>query len=513
MRMVSAAQLLSSADFRIDPHYYALRGRVDPLLAALAAPRPLNHEVLESVGNGLNVGAGIYTREDEDAGALYASVGAVSSYVLQPAACTGLRIGDGGLPEVEAAAQAASTLDVLITRSGTPGIAWTLAADSSAQDAAQRIIPSGFMIRLRCRRDELLPEYLSAILNHPVWRVWTSALAAGKRQRNLSQEHLRDLRIPSVGLLVQEKIGGIYVEALKAIEEIISEPDDLSVVCDAVLLACCGLYCPSVATSIRQIERASLRDIIESRVLRIDFRHLRSDFRSIGAAFDALPTTSLGELVSAQLRRSQPRILPVDDQQQPRVVATSSIQSGQVVELLTKQCDDAYFAEATARQLAASDLLVALDGDGSIGKAAVFNGEFDAVCDSHVLALRLIVPDQAAALSCLLNSTYGQAYVQRYASGSTGQIQLAPEDLAALRVPNVVVDKFKAVGDAYRAKLATFKGRSDRIKDVMCTAAAAVSSELARAGALKFLTSDIEREYLSGTQLRELLNILKPRMF
>lgn len=183
------------------------------------------------------------------------------------------------------------------------------------------------------------------------------------------------------------------------------------------------------------------------------------------------------------------------------------------MELLTKQTDEAYFAETASRQLATNDLLVSLDGDGSIGKAAVFGGEFDAVCDSHIGALRLKIPKQSSALACLINSTYGQAFVQRHASGATGQIQLAPEDLFAFGVPAVVLENAQEIDAAYRAKLATFRGRSHRIKDKISIAAAAVSDELAGAGGLIFPNRDIERVLLGSSELRDLLNVLKPRMF
>jgi hypothetical protein len=72
---------------------------------------------------------------------------------------------------------------------------------------------------------------------------------------------------------------------------------------------------------------------------------------------------------------------------------------------------------AGIRQIRQGDILIAMDGEGSIGKAAVFSGDYVAVPDSHLGILRL-GPELAWALACYLNSSLGQAQIELAISGS-----------------------------------------------------------------------------------------------
>jgi hypothetical protein len=512
MRSVSSAELFATSDLRTDAHFYALSARIAQYVAAGRGWVGLEQLGVTSMTNGLNLSPQSYVGDDEEAAAWYASVGSFSSFAFQSADSTGLRGGPGGLTDEEIQRHAVTAEDVLLTRSGTPGIAWALSTDEEAQTDLP-ILPSGFTIRLRCDPERLKPAYLAAILNHPLWRVWTSALAAGKRQRNLSQDHLRELRVPALSLKAQRAIAARLIEIVPAVRTIARRSDSVAPVADRVLVQVCGLPAPPPMPTILPLEASGLDTVATSRILRIDFRFLRSDTRSVIAAFDALPSVRLGDLVARQLRRAQPRILAVDQFQDPRVIATGSLRAGQVVELLTKQTDAEHYTSAADRQLKAGDLLVAMDGEGSIGKSAVAAGEYEAICDSHVAAFRLADPSIAMAVSCFLNSTVGQAFIYRYSSGATGQIQLAPEDLLSIRIPKCVIDRAVNAGDAYARALTLFQGASAQIKAAVCGASALVSQDLAEAGAFVWPDDQAGNEMMDGPNLQRLLAVLTPRMF
>ena len=453
-----------------------------------------------------------YSRQDEEPEGLYVSVGEISRFVLRPSEAAGLRFGLDGISESQATSLACKAEDVLITRSGTPGIAWAFES-ASGLDPDVPVVPSGFMIRIRCDPDHLSPTFVAAILNHPAWRVWTSALAAGKRQRNLSQDHLRELSIPRLARRDQDGIAATYCEALASIEQMLSDDHGIEPGCNRALHDIIGLQIPTNPSRAITVERVEAGDVIANRFLRLDYRHLRSDYRMYERSLTAEPHVPLMALVEDCIKGSQPEILTVDDQEPFRVVATVSVQNGRVDASLTKPTTEQYVANAGARKICKGDLLITVDGEGSIGKAAIFGDEYDAVCDSHVAILRLKEPAIAPSVACLLNSGFGRAHVQRYASGSTGQIQLSTDDLCRLAVPKALLNNLQSVAAEYGRVVGGHRTGSRRIKQRICSAESLITDALIGKGC--FIAEDVSTvvEYSEPSKLLDILGLLVPRMF
>ena len=78
-------------------------------------------------------------------------------------------------------------------------------------------------------------------------------------------------------------------------------------------------------------------------------------------------------------------------------------------------------------QLRQGDLLLASTGEGTLGKAVVYDRETDAVADGHVTVLRLIDDLNPEYVVWFLRSPFGQSQINRLFTGATGQIEL-PED-------------------------------------------------------------------------------------
>ena len=84
-----------------------------------------------------------------------------------------------------------------------------------------------------------------------------------------------------------------------------------------------------------------------------------------------------------------------------------------------------------------NDVLVNSTGDGTIGRVAVFNYEFPAVVDGHITILRYKNPKYAWYVAAYLLSDSGQKQLYRYINGSSGQVEIYPQDIARVWVePN-----------------------------------------------------------------------------
>lgn len=94
------------------------------------------------------------------------------------------------------------------------------------------------------------------------------------------------------------------------------------------------------------------------------------------------------------------------------------------------------FDELPARvKLENNDVLLASTGDGTLGKACVFEAGIPAVADGHVTIIR---PDRTQVnphyLADYLRVGFGQDQIKRLFTGSTGLIELTPDDVDSILV-------------------------------------------------------------------------------
>lgn len=85
-------------------------------------------------------------------------------------------------------------------------------------------------------------------------------------------------------------------------------------------------------------------------------------------------------------------------------------------------------------QIMPNDILINSTGDGTIGRVAVFNAKFPAVADGHISIVRFKDPDDAWYIAAFLLSDLGQRQLYRYINGSSGQVEIYPQDLARIWV-------------------------------------------------------------------------------
>ncbi len=154
-----------------------------------------------------------------------------------------------------------------------------------------------------------------------------------------------------------------------------------------------------------------------------------------------------------------------------------------------------------------------MDGEGSIGKAAVFEGDYTAIPDAHVGLIRCEHESIANALACFINSTLGQAQIEKWISGSTGQTQLLTSDLIGLKVPWDVIANATAIEREYRAGLRTFVKVTERVRRILAVGSAAASGVLTSSDTLDPMANRFLSSLDGADDLVGLLNVLRPEMF
>jgi len=97
------------------------------------------------------------------------------------------------------------------------------------------------------------------------------------------------------------------------------------------------------------------------------------------------------------------------------------------------------------------DILINSTGDGTIGRVAVYNRDLPAVVDGHITVVRLSSSDLAWYVAAFLLSSDGQKQIYRYINGSSGQVEVYPQDIARLWVNEASATMVKSVAVAFRA--------------------------------------------------------------
>lgn len=104
-----------------------------------------------------------------------------------------------------------------------------------------------------------------------------------------------------------------------------------------------------------------------------------------------------------------------------------------------------------------NDLLINSTGDGTIGRCAVYNADFPAVVDGHITILRFKDPNLSWYVAAYLMSKEGQQQIYRYINGSSGQVEIYPQDIERIWIPGATPHAVKNIADKYRSAVKRYE--------------------------------------------------------
>jgi hypothetical protein len=130
---------------------------------------------------------------------------------------------------------------------------------------------------------------------------------------------------------------------------------------------------------------------------------------------------------------------------------SNCVRQGFVDYSLARSVTREFHGKKKKAQVQENDILINSTGDGTIGRVAVFNSKFPAVVDGHITIVRFTNPNDAWYIAAFLLSDLGQRQIYRYINGSSGQVEIYPQDLARIWVkPPKSAEHKKAVADGLR---------------------------------------------------------------
>lgn len=270
------------------------------------------------------------------------------------------------------------------------------------------------MVLLRTRNGDVLPGYLFAYLNTRFGQDQVARYARPTGQYNLNLNEVGHILIPLLPVNQQQAIETLITSAAKLQVDSAKHSEQAQQLLDSAL----GLKGTTFKNPVAYA--ASLSEIESSR--RFDSEHYFPSFRAFR---DGLPggiqLSPLSHHISFCKRGMQPSYsktgLPV--------INSKHVQPNKVMLDANRRARPN--KDATL-QVRSGDTLLNGTGRGTIGRAAPYLEEDQAVADNHVTIMRSKSLDPAY-LSLYLNSQAGQMQVEMHQRGSSGQLELYPLDI------------------------------------------------------------------------------------
>jgi len=119
----------------------------------------------------------------------------------------------------------------------------------------------------------------------------------------------------------------------------------------------------------------------------------------------------------------------------PAIIKVRNV-TGRGIDWETEFVEQGFFNENEDLHLKKDDIVLTSTGDGTIGRADIFDGEREAMPDGHVTILRVkeAYRIEPIFLPYYLQSVYGQTQIERGITGSTGQTELTEPNIRAIQV-------------------------------------------------------------------------------
>lgn len=112
------------------------------------------------------------------------------------------------------------------------------------------------------------------------------------------------------------------------------------------------------------------------------------------------------------------------------VIKSNCIRNGFVDTSLARSTTNAFYKKKKdVAGIQKNDILINSTGDGTIGRVAVYNYDFPAIADGHVTIVRYKNVELAWYVAAFLLTEIGQNQIYRFINGSSGQVEIYPQDI------------------------------------------------------------------------------------
>ncbi|MGE6230915.1 hypothetical protein [Paenibacillus chitinolyticus] len=158
------------------------------------------------------------------------------------------------------------------------------------------------------------------------------------------------------------------------------------------------------------------------------------------------------------------RLIDEDCKENVCALKSNSVRSGFIDTSLARSVTREFYEKNKDKAgVKKNDILINSTGDGTIGRVAVFNYDFPAVVDGHITIVRFKDPVLAWYVAAFLQTETGQNQIYRYINGSSGQVEIYPQDIGRIWVKPCEREKMSRIAKSFEAAC---KKHDDFYKDL-----------------------------------------------
>lgn len=328
--------------------------------------------------------------------------------------------------------------DIILSTRGTVGMCALVTKEALPANIDQDVARISWL-----DKESIRPEFVIAYLNSKFGQDRIKRYASGMVQQGLSLQKVRDIPIPFLSDALQITLAFVVQAALKCRRE----AETSTGTAETILLRSLGLENWQTSEPLSYVG-----DSLNAFAIgRLDAEYFQPKYAKLTELIESTgQASSLANLLQINQRGKQPDYtetgLPV--------VNSKHVINGEV----RVDADNRYatFSDSTLL-IEPGDVLINGTGVGTIGRAAPYLHPFKAIPDNHVTILR---PSKGSIdpvyLAVFLNSLAGQLQVEQRFRGSSGQIELYPNDIAQFTIwvapENIQAQVRQSIEASFQAK-------------------------------------------------------------
>lgn len=130
---------------------------------------------------------------------------------------------------------------------------------------------------------------------------------------------------------------------------------------------------------------------------------------------------------------------------------SNCIRNGYIDTSLARSVTRPFYEKVKAKaSVKKNDILINSTGDGTIGRVAVYNYDFPAIVDGHITIVRYKNEKLAWYIAAFLQTSTGQNQIYRYINGSSGQVEIYPQDISRIWIKPADNNKIDEVAQNFK---------------------------------------------------------------
>lgn len=303
-------------------------------------------------------------------------------------------------------------------------------------------------------------EYLTVFLKTKFGQSQIKKFARGAVQTGFVLVDASQIKIATPSLGFQEQIGELLTQA----HDLQRQSGQLYQDAEKLLLAELGLSDWKPKTN--SFELAGVKMAVEETAsvvslgsvetfFRLDSEHWQPNLLAVEEQIKAYGFTPLGNHAKSVNRGIQPLFV---DEGDVFVIASKAVRPARIRVDSNECTNQAFYSKpnvARAR-INKGDVLLNGTGVGTLGRAGIYDRDEPAVADNHVTIIRLRDSLNPYFLMLFLNALPGQVQSERWQTGSSGQLELYPNQIERFLIPNVPAELQDQIAgmiqESYRTK-------------------------------------------------------------